>query len=229
MTYRVLLITQEQHIETDIKSKISATETELTVARDLKEGQSLLQLQDFSLLILDADVGSVDLLGFVQDFRQHNITPLIVLSGNDDVFDLILALELGVDDYLIKPFNSRELVARTKALLRRVELYSVASNSASLISRSQITINPKSREVTYCEQELNLTSVEFDILHILMRRAGQLVSRKTLSEEVLGRNLSPYERSVDVHICKIRKKLQEVSPGDKFKTVRGLGYIFTAA
>jgi two-component system response regulator CpxR len=154
-----------------------------------------------------------------------------MLTARGDDVDRIVGLEMGADDYLPKPFNPRELLARINAILRRSRL--LWSNHAGNSKRAEkykvadIELNVSAREVFKAGLPVDLTSVEFDILEILMHNAGNIVSRDELTKEVLGRSFSPYDRSIDVHVSRLRKKLGTgISSAERIKSIRGTGYIF---
>jgi DNA-binding response OmpR family regulator len=141
--------------------------------------------------------------------------------------DRIVGLEIGADDYLPKPFNPRELVARIRAILRRTRTRGGVPVVEAL-RVADIELDPATRTVMQSGKRVELTSVEFSLLQVLLQEAGQVVSRERLVEAVLGRRFSPFDRSIDMHVSKVRKKLGDTDGGtDYIKTVRGVGYIFT--
>jgi DNA-binding response OmpR family regulator len=137
--------------------------------------------------------------------------------------DRILGLEIGADDYLPKPFNPRELIARIRAILRRT---SPAPERAGTLTVSGVRLDPAAREVSIDGMKLDLTSVEFTLLETLLRDAGHVVTREALTETVLGRPLGAFDRVIDVHISNLRKKLSIAHTDDRIKAVRGSGYLF---
>ena len=146
-----------------------------------------------------------------------------MLTARGDDVDRIVGLEMGADDYLPKPFNPRELLARLRAIMRRVD--SSASPSDRL-SAQDLEMRPAARGVTAGGKAIDLTSTEFSILETLMRHPGEVVSKEQLSIGGLGRPLGRFDRSIDMHVSNIRRKLLPFSPTDKLKTIRGAGYIF---
>ncbi len=140
----------------------------------------------------------------------------------------IVGLEIGADDYLPKPFNPRELVARLRAILRRASNEDASNLPAEKINVDDLELSASSRSVKRSGQELAVTSVEFDLLSALLKQAGKVVKKEDLSEHVLERRLSPYDRSLDMHISNLRKKLGPRADGsERIKTVRSVGYIYT--
>lgn len=131
----------------------------------------------------------------------------------------------GADDYLAKPFNHRELLARVKAITRRIDHIN-SLNKTSILNINSMRVCPKSREVFANENVLTLTGTEYEILVLLIKNANDIISKDEISTQVLGRRLVAFDRSIDMHVSNIRKKIAEYSQGEKIKTVRGSGYIF---
>ena len=151
-----------------------------------------------------------------------------MLTAKGDNDDRVLGLELGADDYLAKPFQHRELLARINAILRRIKIVKTNETSTNEQKINGVKLDHATRQV-FCHQKLvELTGTEFQILDLLMNNASQIVSKNEISEQILKRKLSAFDRSIDTHISNIRRKLLEFSPSDKLKTIRGAGYIFLA-
>ncbi len=148
--------------------------------------------------------------------------PVLILTARGEDVDRILGLEIGADDYLPKPFNTRELIARIRAILRRTSR-TAAGNSVSV---GDLQLDPAAREVWMDGAPIDLTSVEFALLETLLRDAGHVVTREQLTETVLGRKLGPFDRVIDVHISNLRKKLNRAHGEERIKAVRGSGYVF---
>jgi len=180
------------------------------------------------LILLDAIMPEMDGFEVLRQLRQSHKTPVIMLTAKGDDFDRVLGLELGADDYLPKPFNHRELSARVKALLRRSE-FSSQTHSAQVLSIGSLQLDTAKQRATVEEQELEFTSTEFLLLKLLMLSVGELVTKAAISEQILGRRLAAFDRSIDMHVSNIRKKLAMVGLADPIKTVRGAGYIFRSA
>jgi two-component system response regulator CpxR len=151
-----------------------------------------------------------------------------MLTARGDDVDRIVGLEIGADDYLPKPFNPRELVARIRAVLRRAQpTENAATTSRETIKIGDIEMDSNTRNVRRGGEVIELTGVEYDLLEILLRNAGQIVKREDLVKEVLGRELSPFDRSIDMHVSNLRKKLGHQLNGlERIKTIRGVGYIY---
>ena len=154
---------------------------------------------------------------------------MLLLTARGEDVDRIVGLEIGADDYLPKPFNPRELVARIRAVLRRSATGERPSGPPipQLVQVGDVELDPATRTVRQSGQPVDLTSVEFNLLEVLLREAGRVVTRERLAEVVLSRKFSPFDRSIDMHVSKVRKKLGDSDTGsDYIKTVRGVGYIF---
>ena len=150
---------------------------------------------------------------------------MLFRSARGEETDRIVGLELGADDYLPKPFNPRELTARLRAILRRGEQRQKADGSA-VLTVGELSLDPGDRSSRYGDKDLGLTAAEFNILAVLLANAGEVVSKETLTERALHRQLSAYDRSVDVHVSSIRKKLTSAGLGNSITSIRGVGYQF---
>lgn len=170
------------------------------------------------LLVLDVTLPGIDGLELCKRVRETSNVPIIMLTAASDDIDRILGLELGADDYMGKPFNPRELLARIKALLRR------AGPVSSVSSNSDLSIDLKARNATFKGSNLNLTGAEFDLLAVLFEQQGAVVSRDSLSLSLKGRAATPYDRSIDTQVSRLRAKLVELTETDPIKAVRGKGY-----
>jgi len=177
----------------------------------------------YDAIVLDIMLPGIQGLDVLRQIRQFSTTPILMLTARGAETDRILGLELGADDYLPKPCNPRELAARLRAILRRSP--KLVDESVTL-EVGQTCINPAERRALYGDVDLQLTSAEFNVLQLLVRNAGKVVNKETLSQQALGRALSAYDRSIDVHISKIRKKLGALGGGSLIVSVRGSGYQF---
>ncbi len=180
---------------------------------------------DYELVILDVMLPEQNGFEILRALRRHSPVPVILLTARGDDVDRIVGLEIGADDYLPKPFNSRELTARIHAVLRRIQPRE--QSALPRVAVGDVTLDPATRTVTRNDATVDLTTVEFDLLHMLLAAAGRVVTRDDISERVLGRAFDPFDRSIDVHIGKVRRKLGDPPDGDgRIKTVRGVGYIY---
>jgi two-component system, OmpR family, response regulator CpxR len=178
---------------------------------------------EFDLVVLDVMLPGIDGFEILRRLRQQSKVPVLMLTARSEDVDRIIGLELGADDYLAKPFNPRELSARIRAVLRRIE----TRPSGGRIEVSGVSVDPATREVSADGRPIETTTLEFDILEILMRAAGRVVSRDMLMESMYNRKATPFDRSIDMHVSHLRKKLE----GGRalIKTIRGVGYQFCAA
>ena len=175
-----------------------------------------------ALIVLDIMLPKMNGVDVLKQLRLERPTPVLLLSARGDEFDRVLGLELGADDYLTKPFSPRELVARVKAILRR----GGASDGASVALRhGALRLDPDTREVTLEGQSIELSTLEFNLLHALMRQPGRVYQREELIASVWGSDFSGVDRVVDVHIAGLRRKLGDDAERPRFlATVRGVGY-----
>jgi two-component system response regulator CpxR len=186
------------------------------------DGESFLSRDEteFSLLILDIGLPGIDGLEICRRLRQKSSIPIIMLTAASDDLDRILGLELGADDYLGKPFNPRELLARIKALLRRTH-----TDSEDEISDDQIEINYAARKASIAGTELELTGAEFDLLCVFHKNLGTVLSRNEIGELLHGRRIDPLDRSIDTNVSRLRQKLSDHFEGEIIQSVRGKGYV----
>ena len=223
----------------------------ISVASDGAEALALLQSdrQTFDLMVLDIMMPNMDGMVVLKQLPTLHATghaknpagnslPVIMLTAKGDDIDRIIGLELGADDYLGKPCNPRELLARIHAVLKRTSLTAspddavnqTATSTVTMPEHDRLTLDTTHRTAILDGQPLDLTGTEFDLLHTLLANYGDVVSKDTLSETVLGRELSPFDRSLDVHISRLRKKLvgeannNDDKTTETIKSVRGKGY-----
>ena len=173
------------------------------------------------LIVLDLMLPGIDGFGILRKLRQQFKTPVIILTARGQDEDRIVGLDLGADDYLAKPFNPRELAARIRAILRRVEHRPQAPVRFEV---NGVTVDPGTREVWCDGRDIDLTTLEFDILDMLLRSAGRVLSRDALMESMYNRKATPFDRLIDMHVSHLRKKLEHGRT--LIKTVRGIGYQF---
>ena len=181
----------------------------------------------YLLAVLDVMLPGINGFEVLRRIRATSRLPVLLLTARGEDVDRIVGLEIGADDYLPKPFNPRELVARIRAILRRTRSDGKAAPPAPEIVRvGEVELDPATRIVLRAGKPVDLTSVEFNLLEVLLREAGRVVPRERLVNAVLSRKFSPFDRSIDMHISKVRKKLGDSDNGEHIKTVRGVGYIF---
>ncbi len=181
-----------------------------------------------SLVVLDVMLPGINGFEVLRRIRAASRIPVLMLTARGEDVDRIVGLELGADDYLPKPFNPRELVARIRAVLRRMEAEPQTQADTWRLIVGDIELVPGTRTVRCSGQKTDLTTVEFTILEILLRQAGQVITRDELVRQALGRNFSAYDRSIDVHVSSLRKKLgQRAGESERIKTIRSIGYLYS--
>jgi len=220
---RILVIDDDVELAGLLREFLQREGFETEFAHDGKTGLARATAGHFDLVVLDVMLPGLDGFEVLRRLRQTTRLPVVMLTARGDDVDRIVGLELGADDYLPKPFNPRELIARIRAVLRRAQ----PRTEAGRIEVNGVTLDPGTREVVCNGQPVDLTTIEFDILELLMRAAGRVLSRDQIMEALYSRKASPFDRAMDMHVSHLRKKL--VCGGDKemIKTVRGVGYQFT--
>ncbi|MGL1956477.1 MAG: response regulator transcription factor [Colwellia sp.] len=185
----------------------------------------------YDLILLDVMMPKLNGFEVLKALGSQHKTPILMLTAKGDNDDRVLGLELGADDYLAKPFHHKELLARINAILRRIAITQAHDQQSqhqqplSLIVNN-VEINHAIRQVSCHQNPIELTGTEYQILTLLMEQHSKIVSKEHISERVLSRKLSPFDRSIDVHVSNIRRKLLPFSDSDKIKTIRGAGYLF---
>ena len=198
------------------------------------DGQSGLEQaysNKFDLILLDVMMPKLNGFEVLKALGKEHKTPVLMLTAKGDNDDKVRGLELGADDYLAKPFHHQELLARINAILRRIQLVNQQNQQAfhqenSVLCVNNIELNHATRAVSCHGHFIELTGTEYQILTLLIEHHGQIIAKDTISEQVLGRKLSPFDRSIDVHIGNIRRKFLPFCSVEKIKTVRGAGYLF---
>ncbi len=217
---RILIVDDDEELAGLLSELLTREGFRVDMQHDGVKGLSAALGGGYDLMVLDVMLPGMDGFEILRRVRRESRLPVLMLTARGEDEDRIIGLELGADDYLPKPFNTRELVARVRAIMRRLE----ERRPGVKFEVNGISIDPGTRDVTRDGVPVEVTTFEFDILETLMRAAGRVVSRDDLMEELYGRKATPFDRSVDMHISHLRKKLE----GDKplIKTVRGVGYQF---
>jgi len=182
---------------------------------------------EYDLIILDVMMPFQSGFDVLRQLRKTRTTPVLMLTARAEDVDSIVGLELGADDYLTKPTNPRVLVAHMRSVLRRARAQALETEvpAAEILRLDDLEIHTGSRSVVCVGQPLEMTSTEYSVLEVLVREAGHVVTKAELSERALGRKLSPYDRSLDMHVSNLRRKLGSTPEnGERIKTVRGVGY-----
>src|SRR5208337_118525 len=204
---RVLLVDDDRELCQMLTEYLSAEHFEVKSVHDGGDALAELRAGDFEILILDVMLPSVGGFDVLRKLGASYHTPILMLTARGDDVDRIVGLELGADDYLSKPFNPRELVARIRAILRRASNRPVRGSTPEELTVGPIILNTGMHQVHVADRPVALTGAEFRVLELLMRSAGQVISREALTEQSLGRKLVPYDRSIDTHISNLRRKL----------------------
>jgi two-component system, OmpR family, response regulator CpxR len=220
---RVLLVDDDEELCEILTEYFSAEGFAVESAHDGVRGLARARSGDHAIVILDLLLPRMRGLEMLHQLREGSNLPVLILTARGEEVDRILGLELGADDYLAKPFNPRELAARVRAILRRAS----GNRVAGRLDIGDLTLDPMSRQVWRSGHSISLTMAEFVLLETLARHTGQVVSRERLAEHVLGRRLASFDRSIDVHVSNLRKKLGDVSGArEHIRAVRGEGYVF---
>ena len=226
---KVLLVDDDRELCQMLTEYLNTERFEVKSVHDGGIALQELRSNDFDILILDIMLPSVSGLDVLRELGAAHTTPILMLTARGDDVDRIVGLELGADDYLSKPFNPRELVARIRAILRRASSRGGRATAHDVCEIGPISLHAGMHQVRVAGEVVPLTGAEFRVLEILMRSPGLVISRDALTEQALGRKLVPYDRSIDTHISNLRRKLK-LDPGThpEIKNVRGSGYTLTA-
>lgn len=229
MTNRILIIDDDIELCELLNDYLSAEGFDAEAVHDGETGVERALNNAYGLIVLDVMLPRLSGFEVLRRIRSGSAVPVLMLTARGDEVDRIVGLEMGADDYLPKPFNPRELVARLRAILRRAVLSMTGTeDSSSLLAVGDVSVDPGARSVVCGGNPVEVTSVEFSLLEVLLRMAGKVISREDLSVQALGRTLNYQDRSIDVHVSSLRKKLGTLSDGnERIKSVRGVGYIYT--
>jgi two-component system response regulator CpxR len=224
---RILIIDDDEELTELVSEYLSAEGFETEAVHSGDAGLAKARNGNYDLAVLDVMLPGMNGFEVLTELRKTSDLPVLMLTARGDDDDRIVGLEIGADDYLPKPFNPRELLARLRAILRRVE-GSIHEGLPERIVVDDVELVSAARSITVGGNPVTLTSLEFDLLAALLNEAGKTVRKEELSEKVLERKLSPYDRSLDMHISNLRKKLGLRADGsERIKTIRSAGYIYT--
>ncbi len=225
---KILLIDDDEELCELVSEYLTVENFEVETVHNGESGLQNALNGDYELAILDVMLPKMNGFDVLRELRQTSTIPVLMLTARGDDMERIVGLEIGADDYLPKPFNPRELVARLRAILRRVEMSEDTKQiEADKLQIDDLEVSISGRSAKKDGEDLGLTSVEFDLLVALLNEAGKIVNKEDLSETVLDRKLSPYDRSLDMHISNLRKKLGTRNNDERIKTIRSVGYIYT--
>ncbi len=220
---RVLIVDDDLELCELLTERLGPERFAIDTVHDGLRGLERALSREYSLVVLDLMLPGMGGLEVLSRIRAQSSIPVLILTARGEDVDRILGLEFGADDYLAKPFNPRELIARIRAILRR------AARTAPLVEPlvfEDIRLDRSAREARLKGELLPLTNAEFAVLEVLLQHAGRVVTREQLTETVLGRRPGPFDRVIDVHVSNIRKKLASSLGSNRIKAVRGSGYIF---
>jgi two-component system response regulator CpxR len=220
---RVLLVDDDVQLCKLLAERLASEGYTMDTVHDGARGLERALSMEYALVVLDLMLPGMHGLDVLRRLRKVSPVPVLILTARGEDSDRILGLEMGADDYVPKPFNPRELIARIRAILRRTGR---AEASAGPLAVGDLRIDPAVREVWLEDAPLDLTSAEFTLLEAFMREPGRVLSREQLTDSVLGRKLGPFDRVIDVHVSNLRRKLGVPQGGQRIKAVRGSGYLF---
>jgi two-component system phosphate regulon response regulator OmpR len=228
MSDRILVIDDDERLSAMLANYLSARGFMVEQRPDGRSGLAALEALEIDAVILDVMLPDLDGFEICRRIRAKSQVPVLMLTARGDDLDRIVGLEIGADDYLGKPFNPRELLARLAAILRRSRRAPEPSQQAELLRFGRLSIDRERREVQLDGERKDLTGKQFDLLLLLAERAGRIQSREHLMEAMGGERWETFDRSIDVHISRIRNAIEDDPKHPRFvQTVRGAGYVFT--
>lgn len=224
---RVLVVDDEKNMRSLLRIYLSQEGFEVTEAEDGYAAIDLLNVNTFDLIVLDVMMPGMDGLELCRRIRESGQVPILMLTARSETKDKVLGLQLGADDYLVKPFDPEELTARVNALLRRANFTIPSIEQEDVLRFFEMSINPDNREVTACEQILDLTPKEYDLLFYLASHPRKVLTREIILEQVWGHDYFGDMRTVDTHVKNVREKLRQAGlTYNPIQTVWGVGYKF---
>ena len=227
MTDRILLIEDDARLAEMVKNYLGGSGFSITIAPTGRAGLGLYGRQEFDALILDLMLPDMDGLEVCRKIRAWAQTPILMLTARGDAMDRVVGLEIGADDYLPKPFEPRELLARLRAILRRSK---AGEEHSELMRFGRLEIDVGARQVRRDSEACTMTAYQFDLLLVLARHAGRVMSREAIMDLMKNKRLDAFDRSIDVHISRIRAAIEDdPKKPRRVITVRGAGYVFAKA
>ncbi len=228
MAERLLLVDDDREFCALMRDYLAGECFEFSCVHDGLAALACLRAQAFDIVVLDVMMPLKNGLDVLRELRQFSSTPVLMLTARGEDLDRIVGLEVGADDYLPKPCNPRELVARLRAILRRTQApHEAPTQPTPPLRVLDIELRPTEHRVLCGGQDLGLTSAEYATLEVLLRHAGQVVGKAALMQAAFGRRLGPFDRSLDMHISRLRRKLDVDGRGaERIKTIRSVGYMF---
>lgn len=224
---RVLVVDDDAELCELVAEYLGPEGFDVETVGDGLEGSEMALAGDYAIIVLDVMLPGINGFEVLRRIRSRSRTPVLMLTARGADVDRIVGLELGADDYLPKPFNPRELVARIQAILRRAQGAALPAHASETLTIGDLRLNTGARTAHRRGELLELTAAEFEMLALLLAKAGSVVSREELAESALNRPLAPLDRSVDMHVSSLRRKLGPGVDGtERIKTVRGMGYVY---
>jgi two-component system, OmpR family, response regulator CpxR len=224
---RILVIDDDIELCDLVKEYLNAEGFEVDLIHTGLEAVARIETGAHELAVLDVMLPEINGFEVLRRIRSRSRIPVLMLTARSDDVDRIVGLELGADDYLAKPFNPRELVARIHAVLRRVRRWPAEAAPARFVFED-LVLDTGTRTAFLNDSAIELTGVEFDLLHTLIQEARTVLNREELVKRILGREFSPFDRSIDMHVSNLRRKLGLRSDGsERIKSIRGIGYLYT--
>lgn len=221
---RLLIIDDDKELSAMLAEYLSSEGIKIDAVFDGIAALHKVKEQQYDALILDVMMPELDGFGVLRHIRAYSTVPVLMLTAKGDEVDRIVGLEMGADDYLSKPFNPRELLARVRAVLRRSQLPADITPIEAHLLVGCLKMEMASRSAKAGDEIMDLTSTEFNVLYLLLRQVGHVVTKEILSQSVMGRSLEKYDRSIDMHMSNLRKKLTQYGLPLSIVTVRGQGY-----
>jgi len=228
---QILLADDDVELCGMLKQYLEVEGFQVGMAHDGEAALNQARTGDYDLVVLDVMMPRLNGFDVLRELRNDSLLPVLMLTARGEDVDSIIGLELGADDYLPKPCNPRVLVARIRAILRRLQpqtQHGEESTPPEILNLDDLEVQTGSRKVTLNGRPIIMTSTEYSVLEVLLREAGHVVSKAELSKRALGRELARYDRSIDMHLSSLRRKLGSLANGEeRIKTVRGVGYQYT--
>ena len=229
MGRKVLVVDDEKNIVKGIAFSLKQDDMSVDAAYDGEEAVRLARESKYDIILLDVMLPKLSGFEACQEIREFSDVPIIMLTAKGDDMDKILGLEYGADDYITKPFNILEVKARIKAIMRRAERGSEKKEKPSIIEKGDLKLDLESRRAYVSAREINLTAKEFDVLELLAENPNKVYSREDLLNIIWGKDYPGDERTVDVHIRRLREKIEESPSNPRYvHTKWGVGYYFQA-
>jgi len=224
---RILIVDDDTELCGLVREYLAAEGFTAESVHDGEQGLIQAISGEYAMVVLDVMLPGINGFEVLRRVRSVSKIPVILLTARGEDVDRIVGLEIGADDYLPKPFNPRELVARIRAVMRRTRPNKGSEAVPEVLLVGDVELDPATRTVSRAGAPVELTSVEFNLLEVLLREAGKVVTRERLVNAVLSRKFMPFDRSIDMHVSKVRRKLGDSEEnGDHIKTIRGVGYMF---